>query len=203
MKMVLASRNQKKIAEMQTLLRQYLGDDLEILSLDDIGCTEDIAEDGTTFEENAVVKAGVPARMGYVGIADDSGLEVDALHGAPGIFSARFADDEGEGHDDERNNQKLLRLLKGVPTEKRTARYVCAIALVYPDGRQITVRGTCEGRILTEYQGSGGFGYDPLFFFPQYRKTLAQVTSEEKHAVSHRGAAVALLAQALLQGAQK
>lgn len=203
MKMVLSSRNQKKIAEMQALLRQYLGDNLEILSLDDIGCAEDIAEDGTTFEENAVIKASVPARMGYIGIADDSGLEVDALHGAPGIFSARFADDEGEGHDDERNNQKLLRLLKGVPTEKRTARYVCAIALVYPDGRQITVRGTCEGRILTEYQGSGGFGYDPLFFFPQYQKTLAQVTPEEKHAVSHRGAAVALLAQALTQGTKK
>lgn len=197
MTMVLASRNRKKIEEMQTLLRQHLGRDLHILSLDDIGYEGDIEEDGTTFEENAVIKASVPASMGYIGIADDSGLEVDALGGAPGIYSARFADDEGEGHDDERNNRKLLRLLDGLAPEKRTARYVCAIALVYPDGTRVVVRGTCEGQILSEYRGNGGFGYDPLFYFPQFDKTLAQVTPEEKHSVSHRGAAVAKLAQAL------
>ncbi len=197
MTMVLASRNRKKIEEMQTLLRTHLGEETTILSLDDIGYAGDIEEDGTTFEENAVIKASVPARMNYIGIADDSGLEVDALDGAPGIYSARFADDEGEGHDDERNNQKLLRLLSGLPQEKRTARYVCAIALVYPSGKTITVRGTCEGYILTEYHGDGGFGYDPLFYFPQFDKTLAQVTPEEKHSVSHRGAAVVKLAEAL------
>ncbi len=198
MKLVLASRNQKKIGEMQELLSQYLKE-VQVLSLDDIGYDGDIEEDGTTFEENALIKASVPASLGYIGIADDSGLCVDALGGAPGIYSARYADDEGEGHDDERNNQKLLRELSGLAPEARTARYVCAIALVYPDGKKLTVRGECEGYILTEYHGNGGFGYDPLFYFPQYQKTLAQVTPEEKHAVSHRGAAVAKLAQALEQ----
>ncbi len=197
MKMVLASRNRKKIIEMQTLLSQYL-DDVTILSLDDIGFAGDIEEDGTTFEENAVIKASVPASMGYIGIADDSGLCVDALNGAPGIYSARYADTPEGGHNDEANNQKLLSQLEGVPHKQRTARYVCAVALVYPDGKQIVVRGECEGILLSEYRGDGGFGYDPLFYFPQYDKTLAQVTPEEKHAVSHRGAAVKQLAQALL-----
>ena len=197
MKMVLASRNKKKISEMQTLLRAHLSEDVTILSLDDIGFSGDIEEDGTTFEENAVIKAQTPASLGYIGIADDSGLEVDALGGAPGIYSARFADDEGEGHDDERNNQKLLRLLNGLPHEQRTARYVCAVAMVWPNGKKLVVRGTCEGYILTEYRGDGGFGYDPLFWFEQYDKTLAQVSAEEKHAVSHRGAAIRLLAEEL------
>lgn len=195
MDIVLASRNRKKIIEMETLMRRHLGEDMNILSLDDIGFDGDIEENGTTFEENAKIKASVPASMGYIGIADDSGLEVDALGGAPGIYSARFADDEGEGHDDERNNQKLLRLLSGLPHEKRTARYVCAVSLVFPDGTEYTVRGTCEGYILTEYRGDGGFGYDPLFWSPQFGKTLAQVTPEEKHSVSHRGAAIAKLAE--------
>ena len=197
MQLVLASRNKKKIEEMQALLRTHLGEQVRVLSLDDIGYNGDIEEDGSTFEENAVIKASVPASMGYVGIADDSGLEVDALGGAPGIYSARFADDEGEGHDDERNNQKLLRLLGTLPHEQRTARYVCAVALVEPGGRKTVVRGTCEGYILTEYRGQGGFGYDPLFYFPAFDKTLAQVSAEEKHSVSHRGAAIRALAEAL------
>jgi len=197
MQLVLASRNKKKIEEMQALLRAHLGEQVRVLSLDDIGYRGDIEEDGSTFEENAVIKASVPASMGYVGIADDSGLEVDALGGAPGIYSARFADDEGEGHDDERNNQKLLRLLGTLPHEQRTARYVCAVALVEPGGRKTVVRGTCEGYILTEYRGQGGFGYDPLFYFPAFDKTLAQVSAEEKHSVSHRGAAIRALAEAL------
>ena len=197
MQLVLASRNKKKIEEMQALLRTHLGEQVRVLSLDDIGYNGDIEEDGSTFEENAVIKASVPASMGYVGIADDSGLEVDALGGAPGIYSARFADDEGEGHDDERSNQKLLRLLGTLPHEQRTARYVCAVALVEPGGRKTVVRGTCEGYILTEYRGQGGFGYDPLFYFPAFDKTLAQVSAEEKHSVSHRGAAIRALAEAL------
>ena len=189
MKIVLASRNKKKINEVLTLLKQQGGAlaDISVLSLDDIGMTDDIEETGSTFRENALIKASVPASLGYIGVADDSGLAVDALNGAPGVYSARYA---GEPCDDEANNQKLLAELADTPDEERTAQYVCAIACVFPDGRQFTVEGSCKGKILREYHGDGGFGYDPLFYFPGYQKTFAEISADMKHRVSHRGKAM-------------
>ena len=186
MKIVLASRNQKKINELRTLLSKE-GLDIDILSLDDIGYYGDIEENGNSFEENAIIKASVPASLGYIGIADDSGLCVDALDGAPGIYSARFA---GEPCNDSENNRKLLAMLGNLPAEKRGASFVCTIAAVAPNGNRITVRGECRGRILTELHGKAGFGYDPLFFYDNFGKTFAELSQEEKNLVSHRGVAI-------------
>ena len=198
MKVVLASRNQKKIKEMREILAD-LFPDMEILSLDDVGILGDIEENGTTFEENALIKARVAASSGYIGVADDSGLAVDALGGAPGVYSARFAamNHYAGGHDDEANNQLLLEKLASTPDSERGGGYVCAIACVFPDGRSFTVRGEVRGRILHAYQGEGGFGYDPLFYYEPFGKTFAQVSAEEKHAVSHRGAALHAFAEKL------
>ena len=194
-KIVLASRNRHKIKEMEVLLHSLLPEeDFVLLSLDDIGYTGEIEENGTTFEENAKIKASVPASLGYIGIADDSGLEVDALNGEPGVYSARYADEEGVPHSDEANNDKLLRGLASVPDEKRTARFVSCLSLVTPCGRSFTVRGTCEGVILRERRGNGGFGYDPLFYHPPLGKTFAELTAEEKNSVSHRAHAAILFA---------
>lgn len=186
MKIVLASRNRKKIKELRTLLSKE-GFDIDILSLDDIGYYGDIEENGSSFEENAVIKASVPASLGYIGIADDSGLCVDALDGAPGIYSARFA---GEPCNDSENNRKLLAMLGNLPEEKRGACFVCTIAAVAPNGSRITVRGECRGRILTELHGKAGFGYDPLFFYGSLGKTFAELSQEEKNRVSHRAVAI-------------
>lgn len=192
MKIVLASRNKKKIKELQTLLSEHI-EDIEILSLDDVGIYGEIEENGETFSENAVIKASVAATSGYIGIGDDSGLQVDALGGAPGIYSARYAGDHGN---DAANNTLLLKNLEGV--ENRDARFVCAIACVFPDGREpISVFGTAEGEIISEYRGDGGFGYDPLFYFPPLNKTFAELTAEEKNRISHRSCAIRLLAEAL------
>ncbi len=198
MKIVLASRNQKKIAELRTLLCEEFSD-VEILSLDDVGITGEIEENGTTFEENALIKARVAATSGYIGVADDSGIAVDALGGEPGVYSARYAAkcNFAGDHDDEGNNQCLLYNLRNVPDEARTGGYVCAIACVLPDGREFTVRGEARGRILREYHGTGGFGYDPLFWFDQFGKTFAEVSAEEKHTVSHRGRAIRAFAAKL------
>ncbi len=189
MKIVLASRNKKKIYEVLTLLKEQGGvlENVDVLSLEDIGITDEIEETGATFRENALIKASVPASLGYIGMADDSGLAVDALDGRPGVYSARYA---GEVCDDEKNNQKLLAELSEVPDEARTAQYVCAIACVFPDGRQFTVEETCKGRILRTYQGNGGFGYDPLFYYPGYQKTFAEIGADMKNNVSHRGKAM-------------
>ena len=198
MKIVLASRNQKKIAELRQLLSELISD-TQVLSLDDVGIVDDIEENGTTFEENALIKARVAAGSGYIGVADDSGLAIDALGGEPGVYSARYAAKchfAGD-HDDEGNNQCLLYNLRDVPDDRRGGAYVCAIACVFPDGREFVVRGEARGILLREYQGSGGFGYDPLFFFPQFGKTFAQVSAEEKHTVSHRGKAMREFAKKL------
>ena len=198
MKIVLASRNQKKIAELRTLLCEEFPA-VEILSLDDVGIEGEIEENGTTFEENALIKARVAATSGYIGVADESGIAVDALGGEPGVYSARYAAkcNFAGDHDDEGNNQCLLYNLRNVPDEERTGGYVCAIACVLPDGREFTVRGEARGRILREYHGTGGFGYDPLFWFDQFGKTFAEVSAEEKHAVSHRGRAIRAFAAKL------
>ena len=191
MKIVLASRNRHKIGELEALLRQYLPD-VSLLSLDDVGFVGDIVEDGDSFEANALIKARAAAGCGYVGLGDDSGLAVDALGGAPGIYSARYA---GEHGDTEANNALLLRNMEGVAD--RRAAFVCTVACVFPDGREICVRGESAGQILHEYHGEGGFGYDPLFYVPEWGKTFAEMSADEKNAISHRGRAVALLAERL------
>jgi len=198
MKIVLASRNQKKIGELRTILSESFPN-LEILSLDDVGIEGEIEENGSTFEENALIKARVAATSGYIGVGDDSGLTVDALGGDPGIYSARYAArcHFAGDHDDEGNNQALLQNLAGVPSEKRTGAFVCAIGCVMPDGREFTVRGEARGRMLEEYRGGGGFGYDPLFFYDPLNKTFAELTPDEKNAVSHRGKAVRAFAKKL------
>ena len=198
MKIVLASRNRKKIGELKTLLSKHFAE-IEILSLDDVGIEGEIEENGKSFEENALIKARVAATTGLIGVGDDSGLTVDYLGGEPGIYSARYAarcNYAGE-HDDAANNTVLLQKLEGVPREQRTAAFVCTIACVFPDGREVVVRGEAPGIILSEYIGSGGFGYDPLFYYEQLGKTFASLTPDEKNAVSHRGRAVEKLAEAL------
>ncbi len=198
MKIVLASRNPKKIRELRQLLSELLSD-VEVLSLDDVGIMGDIEEDGTTFEENALIKARVAAGSGYIGVADDSGLAVDALGGEPGVYSARYAakNNFAGDHDDDGNNQCLLYNLRNVPDEERGGAFVCAVACVFPDGREFVVRGEARGMILHEYHGEGGFGYDPLFYFPQFGKAFAEVTPEQKHSVSHRGKAIREFAKKL------
>jgi len=185
-KLVLASRNRKKIKELETLL-DSLSSKIQVLSLDDIGYTDDIVEDGTTFAENSRIKATVPATLGYIGIADDSGLTVDALGGAPGVYSARYS---GEDATDEKNNAKLLCELKEVPDEKRGAQFRTVVTCAFPDGTEFQCEGVCEGRILHAPDGDGGFGYDPLFYFEPFGKTFAALTPEEKNSVSHRGKAM-------------
>jgi XTP/dITP diphosphohydrolase len=197
MTFVLASRNRRKLAELEAILRTFSSErsKFRLLSLDDIGVTEDIAEDGTTFEENAILKASIPASKGYWGIADDSGLCVDALDGAPGVWSARFAAingfDAGLGADGN-NNALLLKKLKGLPPEKRGAKFVCVIAVCPPLGKAeaVTVRGECPGVILDEPRGTEGFGYDPLFYYEPAGKTFAELSAAEKNEVSHRARAL-------------
>ena len=192
MRIVLASRNKKKIAELESLLGEYI-DGIEILSLDDVGIHGEIEEDGESFKENALIKARVAASSGYIGIGDDSGLEVDALGGAPGIFSARYAGAHG---DDAANNQLLLKNLEG--SADRSARFICALACVFPDGREdICVIGKAEGEIISEYRGAGGFGYDPLFYFPPLGKTFGELSAEEKNKISHRSDAIRKMAEQL------
>ena len=196
MKILLATRNKNKAREVARILSEYrdtLGE-IELLTLDDVGIKDDVEENGSTFEENAMIKAKAGADTGYITLADDSGIEVDALGGAPGIYSARFAGGHG---DDEANNALLLAKLKDVPKEKRTARYAVAIACVLPDGESFTVRGTTEGLILYEYDGEGGFGYDPLFWSLDLQKSFGRALADEKNAVSHRGRAVRLAAEEL------
>jgi len=185
-KLVLASRNRKKIKELETLLG-VLTSKVQVLSLDDIGYTDEIVEDGETFAENSRIKASVPARLGYIGIADDSGLTVDALGGAPGVYSARYS---GEGATDEKNNAKLLSELADIPDERRTAQFRTVVTCAFPDGTFFQTEGVCEGRILHSPDGDGGFGYDPLFYFEPFGKTFAALTPDEKNSVSHRGKAM-------------
>jgi XTP/dITP diphosphohydrolase len=186
MKIVLASRNAHKIKELEAFLKP-IDPSIEILSLNDIGYEGDIDENGTTFEENAAIKAETIAALGYIAVADDSGLAVDALNGAPGVYSARYA---GEHGDDAANNALLLKNLSD--KEDRTARFVCAIACVFPDDVETAhiFRGEVEGKIIDEYRGEGGFGYDPLFYYEPFGKTLAEMSAEEKNSISHRGRAI-------------
>ncbi|EHQ91918.1 XTP/dITP diphosphatase [Desulfosporosinus youngiae] len=184
MKIILATQNQGKLRELQDLLAD---ETIEVLSLNDIEDWEDVEENGETFAENAALKAREAVKKtGLIALADDSGLEVDALNGAPGVYSARFA---GEPKNDERNNDKLLQLLEIVPEDKRQARFRCALVVATPAGEEYLTEGTVEGQILTERRGSAGFGYDPLFFVPEYARTMAELTLAEKNKLSHRAQA--------------
>ena len=191
MKIVLASRNKHKIGELQSLLRKYIPT-AEVLSLDDVGYTDEIVEDGENFFENAFIKARAAASTGYIGLGDDSGLSVNALDGAPGIYSARYA---GEHGDDEANNRLLLKNLEG--KADRSAEFVCVIACVFPEepDKGLFFEGKTQGTIINEYKGKGGFGYDPLFYYQPMDKTFAEMTAEEKNSISHRGKAIELFAQ--------
>lgn len=183
--LVLATRNQGKVRELRELLA---GIDVHLTSLADYPQIPEIDEDGDTFAANARKKALVTARLtGHLALADDSGLMVDALNGQPGVYSARFA---GQNASDAANNRKLLQLLADVPWQKRTARFVSAIAIAHPDGRLHTVEGICEGYILTEYRGNNGFGYDPLFFVSELGQTYAEMSEADKNRISHRGRAL-------------
>ncbi len=194
MDLVLASRNRGKSAELAALLR---GLPVTLHTLDEFSAAGEVEEDGTTLEENAVKKAlAALAATGLPSLADDSGLEVDVLGGRPGVFSARFA---GAGADDRANREELLRQLEEVPDGRRAARFRCVIALAMPGGRVETVEASCEGVITREPKGTCGFGYDPVFFYPPFGRTFAEVTPAEKHSVSHRGRAMASMA-GLLRG---
>ncbi len=165
-----------------------LGDEFEILSMRDLDVDVEIVEDGTTFEENAVIKAKAVMRAtGEMVLADDSGFEVDCLNGEPGIYSARYM---GEDTPYDIKNAELLRRCEGVPQEKRDARFVCVIACAYPDGTVDTVTGVIEGKLAHEPRGENGFGYDPIFYLPERGCTTGEMEPEEKNAISHRGIAV-------------
>ncbi len=193
MKIVLASRNKHKISEWQATLGKYI-DGVEILSLDEVGIYGEIEENGDSFEANAYIKAYAAAKSGYVSIGEDSGLSVKALDGAPGILSARYA---GEHGNDRANNELLLKNLEN--KSDRSAKFVCTIACVVPEKNNEghVFVGETEGKIIDEYKGDGGFGYDPIFFYEPMGKTFAELSAEEKNAVSHRGKAIALFAEYL------
>ena len=185
MRLVLATRNKGKVRELRELLKDY---QVEVLSLEDYPDFPEVEEDGATFEVNAIKKAKeTAAYTKLVALADDSGLEVDYLNGQPGVHSARFA---GEPKDDQANNGKLLKLLEGVPAEERSARFRCVAAVAVPDGSVYTAEGFCTGVIGTNLRGEKGFGYDPLFFLPEYDKTFAELDLSLKNKISHRGRAL-------------
>lgn len=192
-KIIVATGNEGKMDEIRQILQ---GEDITFASLKNENLQDvEIVEDGTTFEENAIIKARTISDLtGQMVLADDSGLEVDYLNGEPGIYSARYL---GEDTSYRIKNNHIISLLEGVPDEQRTARFVCAIACAFPDGRTITVRGVIEGRIGYEEKGENGFGYDPIFYVPEFGCTTAELTPEQKNKVSHRGKALTKMYQEL------
>ena len=188
---ILATKNKNKLVEVKAVL----GNDYEVLSMEDIGIDVDVEENGTTFEENATIKAEAICKIcGKPVMADDSGLEIDYLDKKPGVLSARFL-----GHDTSYDikNAKILEMLEDVPEEKRTARFVCSIAVAFPDRDTVVVRDTIEGIIGYASAGENGFGYDPIFYVPELKKTTAQLSMEEKNKISHRGKALVKMANRL------
>ncbi len=184
---VLATRNAGKVKEFQQLLKDF---PVQVKNLNDFGPIPEVEEDGATFDDNAYKKASFAAKvLGLPTIADDSGLVVEALGGAPGVMSARYA---GENATDQENIEKLLGEMEG--KTDRGAAFECVISIAVPSGPALTYEGRCEGKISTEPKGVSGFGYDPVFYFPEYGKTFAELTSEEKNRVSHRGKALAQVA---------
>ena len=191
-KIIFATGNQGKMREIQQIMADV---DAEIVSMKEAGIFIDIEENGTTFEENALIKARAIAKeANAVVLADDSGLEIDYLDKAPGVLSARYL---GEDTPYSVKNQHILDLLKDVEGEKRSARFVCSIAAVLPDGREFTTYATIEGEIATKSAGENGFGYDPIFFVPEFGKTTAELSPEEKNKISHRGKALTMMKEIL------
>ena len=193
MRLIIASNNAHKVTEIKAILAPYFN---SIQSLKDAGIDIDVVEDGKIFAENALKKARevLAVSDADAALSDDSGLEVDALCGAPGVYSARYA---GEGHDDAANNEKLLAEMKDVPMDKRTCRFVSAVSLVRRNQEPITVIGTVEGKLLFSPRGTGGFGYDPLFFYEPSGKSFAELSAQEKNEISHRARALAALREAM------
>ena len=187
-RMIFATGNENKMKEIREILGAL---PIEILSMKEAGVSADIVEDGKTFEENALIKARAICKLaGEMVLADDSGLEIDYLNKEPGIYSARYMGEDTSYHI---KNKSLIDRLEGVPDEKRTARFVCAIAAVFPDGKELVVRGTVEGIIGYEEKGENGFGYDPIFYLPERGCTTAELPPEEKNSISHRGNALRLM----------
>ena len=190
-RVIFATKNKGKIKEIQAVL----GDSYNVITMEEAGITVDVEENGKTFEENAVIKAETIAKIcGETVLADDSGLEIDYLNGEPGLYSARYM---GRDTSYDIKNKSLIERLDGVPDEKRTARFVCAAAAAAPGKKTVVVRGTMEGIIGYEIKGENGFGYDPIFFLPQYGKTSAEISPEEKNKISHRGKALRMIAERL------
>ena len=191
-KIIFATGNKDKMREIREILADC---DVQIQSMKEAGINVDIVEDGKTFEDNAIIKAKAIAEHTDARVlADDSGLEIDYLNKEPGIYSARYMGEDTSYHI---KNANLIKRLEGVPDEKRTARFVCAVAAAFPDGRVETVRGTMEGRIGYEEKGENGFGYDPIFYLPEYGCTSAQLPREEKNRISHRGKALRAIKEEL------
>ena len=194
-KIIVATGNEGKMKEFRQILQ---GEDIVFSSLKDEGLQNvEIVEDGSTFEENALIKARKISEItGQIVLADDSGLEVDALDKAPGIYSARYM---GEDTSYDIKNNNLIERLDGVPKEKRTARFVCAIAAVLPDGKELVTRQTMEGYIGWEIAGANGFGYDPIFYLDEYGCSSAELTPQQKNAISHRGKALRAMKEMLVK----
>lgn len=191
-KIIFATGNAGKMKEIREILKDM---DAEILSMKEADVNVDIVEDGKTFEENAVIKAKTVCEFtGEIALADDSGLEIDYLNKEPGVYSARYM---GENTSYKIKNANLIERLEGVPQEKRTARFVCAIAAAFPDGTVKTVRATMEGYIGYEEKGENGFGYDPIFYLPEYGCSSAELSMEEKNKISHRGKALRAIKEEL------
>lgn len=192
-KLLVATHNKGKVTEFADMLQDMA---IEWLSLDDVGVTQDVVETGHTFRENGVLKAqAYAAETGLLTLADDSGLEVDALDGAPGVYTARYG---GEGLTAVQRYQKLLDDIKHVPDAQRTARFCCVIVLAAPDGTLLgEAEGVCEGRIAHAPAGNNGFGYDPVFYLPEFGQTMAQLDAAQKHQISHRGRAMQVIAPRL------
>jgi len=192
MDIVLATKNKGKVKELERLLADL---HINILPMSDFPEVGEIEESGETFEENALIKAREVANItGYIAMADDSGLAVDALDGKPGVYSARYA---GEGAGDEANNRKLIEDMNELSLDKRSAAFICFMAVVDPSGKSITTSGRCEGIVRDVPSGRGGFGYDPLFYVEEYGCTMAELSPEVKNSISHRGRAVAELKKLL------
>ena len=197
-RIIFATGNAGKMKEIREIMADL---DVEIVSMKEAGVDVEIVENGSSFEENAVIKARtIMEHTGELVLADDSGLEIDYLNGEPGIYSARYMGEETSYHI---KNNNLISRLEGVEDEKRTARFVCVIAAAFPDGEILTVRDTVEGRIGYEEKGENGFGYDPIFYLPEYGKSSAQLSPEEKNRISHRGKALRKMKEELLKRKEK
>lgn len=197
-RIIFATGNQNKVRELNMILQDA---GIPIVSMKDAGIASDIAENGKTFRENALIKAkAVAEASGEIALADDSGLVIDALNGEPGIYSARFM---GRDTSYSIKNKALIDRMKDVPDEKRTARFVCDVAVVFPDGRTFVEEGIMEGRIAHRAAGENGFGYDPVFYLPEYGCTSAQLPPEKKNEISHRGKALKAMRQVLARELNK